>query len=321
MRIPLGLLLAVLVLRAEPAQAAGLAASWDYPVDPAGITFTLTILPATSGTPQTMTVTGATSLTMPCPAPDTYTFWLQAKQGSQQSDPSNILTCQIITATPCDCTTLDNTIQSHAPDAATVLAALQTQAPPDPTPTPPIAPAVAAPPVAALQPISAGGTNLILAWNYPRDSASTPARFLVSYATTATVPASPALFAVPIHDVSACATAPGVDANTWCSRLQCPGPGDWTFWVQADTGTRLAEASNHISCTIADTNLPCTCTPSRATAAPPLATPIAPLPVTTSASASAAPTQAVRPAPLPAPTQPVHHQRRRHHHGHHRARR
>ena len=67
------------------------------------------------------------------------------------------------------------------------------------------------------------------------------------------------LYAVPLHEVTACQQVMGVGPETWCARLACPGAGTWHFTIQADYGTSLAPASNTVDCVIADTPGGCAC--------------------------------------------------------------
>jgi hypothetical protein len=95
------------------------------------------------------------------------------------------------------------------------------------------------------------------------------------------------------------------------TRLTCPGPGSWTFWVQAAESVGEAPVSNSVTCAITSTALPCVCN------APPLqmaegaAQLVQAVPVTPGQSIAAAPvpdvpTPAARPpvpsAPVPTPT-------------------
>ncbi len=316
------LLIAGVLLTSVPAPAAQLIALWDYPATaPPGVTFVLTMLPATGADPQQRSTTGTpcpteavpTSTTrcsvFACPAPGVYTFWVQASQGSQMSATSNVLTCQITGDTPCTCTTLDNTIPSSAPNPANVQVA-STPPPATTVPssdTPPVsstAPA-APPPVAVLQPLRTDATNLVLSWDYPRDAAQVPTRFLISYTTNASP--TPALYAVPVHEVTACSTLPSPDANIWCARLACPGLGTFTFTVEADYGDHLGTASNVETCTIASPSLPCTCTPTESTR-PPAVVSTAPLSPASRPAAAAAPVVALTaqaPDVAPSPTSPA----------------
>ena len=305
-----------------PLHAAQLAAVWDYPTDaPPGVTFVLTMTSASGESPQQTPTTGTPCPTavqptattrcsvFACPAPGIYTLWVQASQGGQLSATSNVLTCQIAGTTPCDCTTLDDTTPSSDPNPAHAQVSpavpLSDPAITPATPGPPGTPA----PVAQLSTITAVDTNLVLSWEYPRDaSAPTPTRFLLSYTTPGSV--SPTLYAVPLHEVTACATVSGADAHTWCTRLACPGPGAFTFTVQADSGGTLAPASNAQACTIVATQAPCPCdgtTPPAIPLAPPLAVALAPdppqatLPPTSATTPPVGSVDTTTPSPAAAP--------------------
>jgi len=218
---------------------------------------------ACQGVPDRSETTYCTQLA--CPTSGLFTVGLQAIYPQATSSAAELHMGCLGEATACTCTTASAGTPPSTSSSPTQEPAPTTQAPAA-TSTQATAMPTNAPPstaTATLDPITTSGSNLVLAWHQLRETGQIPHRFLLAY--TKEDLSSLMLYAVPVHDATACQQVSTHSADLWCARLACPGVGTWQFTVQADYGTQVAGASNTQSCTITSTQSACQCSGSQTT--------------------------------------------------------
>lgn len=99
--------------------------------------------------------------------------------------------------------------------------------------------------------------ELTLAWEFPRKAE--PLGFVLSM-STASPTAVPVTSTIPPAPPAACVTIPDHVADTYCTRLTCPKPGVYRFFVEAQlTATELSLPSNTVTCAIQYGDNMCRC--------------------------------------------------------------